>query len=83
MERKKLKYNLHEDLESVYNEIQYAASMVDGLLEFCIKNKDLESDRLAGMRVFVCIQNLNTLMKQAKSQSEQMLWQHKSLYGKT
>ena len=80
MERKKLKSNLYEDVESVYDEIQYAASIVDGLLEFFIKSKD---SSLAGMRLFVCIQNLNTLMKQAKYQSEQMLWEHKSFYGKT
>lgn len=77
MERKKLKYDINQDIESVYDEIQYAAAMAEGLEKFCCAHNGI-----VPMDLFVLINSVKRMTAQVNSEAERMWWKYCRLYGR-
>ena len=75
--RKKLKCDISEDIDSVYDEISYCAAMADGLERFCLAEKGR-----VPIDLFIHINNVKDTMQKAFSDAQRMLWKYNQLYGR-
>lgn len=76
-ERKKLKNDTREDIDSLYDEISYCAAMVNGLKEFCLAEKDR-----VPIELFIHISSVNDMMQKAQSAAQRMIWCYNRIYGR-